>query len=106
MDNAQLRTMYAEFCRDMLAWVQEGLPSDNPHNFFKMVGLCSNLTDWVDFRHADALCEYQVNLFCDAGLDPDWPFDGTHEAHTNSRRGAGLYANEARLQWLRDHAEL
>ena len=106
MDNDQLRTLYAMFCQDMLEWVQEGMPYENPHCFYKGVGLCSNLGDWGDPAHADALCTYQKSLFRDAGLDTGWPFDGTREAYRAAKYGAGMYTNEARLQWLRDHAEL
>ena len=104
-DDIELRRLYAEFCQDMLDWVQEGVPRENPHCFSKIVGLCSNLSDWGDSMHADALCKYQTSLFRDAGLCPTWPFEGTHEAYRASKYGAGLYTNEARLQWLRDHAE-
>ena len=106
MDNNQLRTAYAMFCQDMLAWVQEGMPYENPHCFYKGVGLCANLLDWGGLAHADALSAYQTSLFLEAGLSSVWPFDGTHEAYFASKQGAGLYTNEARLQWLRGHAEL
>lgn len=106
MDNKQLRTLYAEFCRDMLEWIQGGKNYAHPHSFSERVGLCSNLLDWGDLEHIAALCEYQKNLFRDAGLDTVWPFDGTREVYRDSNHGAGLYTNEARLQWLRDHAEL
>jgi hypothetical protein len=103
-DDIELRRLYAEFCQDILKWVQEGMPRENPHCFYKRAGLCSNLYDWVDQAQADALCDYQTRLFRDAGLAPNWPFDGNPEAYCTSKNGAGLYANEARLQWLRDHA--
>ena len=109
MDNAQLRTMYAEFCREMLKWVQDGLQdavrATSVPKFNRRRGLCSNLECWCEEAYAEELHVYQVTLFQDAGLNPSWPFDGTCQGYLDSKFGAGLYANEARLQWLRDHAE-
>ena len=104
LEQEELAAQYAEYCKDVLAWVQAGCPVENQHAFYKEVGLCSNLSDWAPSYTADALVEYQLELFRDAGLDATWPFDGSSVEYRTSRTRAGLYGNTRRLKWLQDHA--
>lgn len=93
-NDPEFRAEIAEFCKDMLTWIDKGCKQHYP--FSKHHGLCYNYKYWTK-RNFNEPYFILGNLFEAEGFSRSDPFSD-HENYT------GMYTNSTRLQWLKDHA--
>ena len=102
MNKKHLAKLYKEFCQWVLA------ESKNPDSKVHSRGLCSSLWEYtstlgVSANTRSGIYDYQTGLFEDAGLNPLYPWNSSHEAYKLDMRTSQAMQG-ARLQWVKDHA--
>ena len=102
MDKEHIAKIYKEFCQWVLA------ESNNPDSKVHTQGLCANLWQYtltlgVSANTRSDIYDYQIGLFKDAGLNPLYPWNLSHEAYKLVMR-VRKSMQGARLQWVKDHA--
>lgn len=103
MDKEQIAKIYKEFCQHVLA--ESGNPESKVHNR----GLCSSLWEYMQTFEVsvfvrNAVYDYQTGLFEDAGLNPLYPWNSSHEAYKLDMR-IRHSMHGARLEWVKEHAQ-
>lgn len=92
-----------QFYRSYAGWLDDGAKEGMV--FYRNHGLCLNLCEWLATADMqDQLLGEIYDQFKDAGLCTVYPFnerDGFHREH----REHTCYLNEARINWVRQHAE-
>lgn len=93
------------FYQAYLAWVEEGAPVENYHNFMRGYGLCVNINRYMDsYGITQDLQEEMMQQFKAAGLSVSYPFSQCHTY--NLEKGLGTcYRNNNRMAWVRVHAQ-
>lgn len=106
------RPLLSEFYADVLAMLEDpnsqAFPAFSPSS-----GLCFNLAKWTrQSKYLPCPEDYTGRLiramrlqFVEAGLDECYPFDARHTAYRMASSDGSLYQNEARLNWIKQHAE-
>jgi len=92
------------FYIELQAWIDGGCPDYEP--FVVTQPICDNLLDWIRQRDGtDEVHGLIYEQFVEAGLRPYNPFDPNHDAFMDAMEKGTLYANPARLAWIKEHAE-
>ena len=81
------------FLRDWLDWAEAGAPNDNPHDFFVLVGLCSNCS----WRFGGDRKHPVYRELSDNFIGNRFPFGGREEYYS----GRPHHTNPQRLAWVR-----
>ena len=105
----------AAFYKDIQDWINEGCPD---HTIFNRArALCSTLLRYmsgteIPFREHDIASRLMEKSFTDAGLCPIYPFNPVSEKEDDLDKSYNeefaretFYFNEARLNWIYDHAK-
>lgn len=93
------------FYRELQEWLDDGRP-EHP-TFDADYGLCSNAYDYGEYFLDDgcAIADEQTDLFYDAGLDGEYPFNDLHDNYMKESRNKTLMDNPRRLAWIKEHAQ-
>lgn len=106
---AETEKHLARFYRELQAWIDGG--REAPSKFSNAYGLCGNLDSWCaheddDTVVLDELLDAMCISFDAADLHEVYPFNNRGDLDYRSERTSGaLYANPARLAWIKEHAE-
>lgn len=100
------------FYTDLQAWIDNGMPLHNAHNFDAQFAICSNFKRWSRSRHLPAdrtkarIASLQAQ-FAAKGLHYDCPFNnGRYLDFNQERENNEFYKNPARLAWIKDRAKV
>lgn len=85
------------------AWLQDGAPVRNKHQFMRGLGLCANLTgmathEWENLYSAKDIMRAQ---FISCGMDDSFPFNEQDDYFNESGEHA-CYRNPRRIEWVRN----
>lgn len=102
MSEQELKTLYAQFCRDMLKQIElheSGKPTERWFDY--TLGLCHNAG-----RYNWTLEIYQYGLFYKVLNDSILPFNnGDPKEYRKEHCEDTIYENPKRLAWLREHSK-
>lgn len=107
-----------DFYNAYAQWLRDGSAIDDESyglgSFRRVYGLCANLVRWcrkngIDFDSDSDyhICDELTQQFVDAGLDRRTPFNSVlagGRSYTAEVKSNSCHLNEARRQWVFDHA--
>lgn len=88
-----------KFYNDYAAWLDKGAPEGQP--FSRRMGLCSQAMK----PQYDVPINELKKQFLQAGLDPKFPFGGTHRFDMDLEN-ATMHLNPKRIKWVKDRVNL
>ena len=100
------------FYRAYWVWLEDGAPekNENPHNFERGYGLCSNLFIYFTTKDGDVDRDAYTakremrHQFSKAGLDDNTPFNPGGDYFSESF-DCLCHLNEKRIEWVKLHAK-
>ena len=112
--NDHPKAILKQFYKDLQAWIDAGFPV---HRSFKIErAICSQLMTYTENAgYYGYICDVTFGAlkreFCEAGLCPIYPFNPVEESEPDLGKSYNeefaretFYENEARLNWIYDHA--
>jgi hypothetical protein len=97
-----------EFYRAWLHWQTDGAKLDDPV-FCRKFGLCAHLHKWcvfvgIDIDDCTDLDLEMSDQFAEKQLNRTYPFNRNGPGFRLAFQEGTQHLNEARIQWVRDHA--
>lgn len=96
----ELKVFYKAYAE----WLDSG--AVNNAEFCRDWGLCACVMYWVNEDDNDELLNEMKSQFASAGLSESFPFNSSENDYVREYRNKTMHLNEARLDWVRKHAEI